>query len=87
MQTQNPVINNPLSSSRLRDARAILKVAFNPIAEILDGYLVPDEKMNAVIEYAMKILVDHKDMKPARIARKTVEYFKLKKKINEANKV
>lgn len=51
------------------------------ITEELDKLFIPDEKMEFVVEYAIKLLCSNKQMTDQRIVRKTAEYFKLKPKM------
>lgn len=57
------------------------------IGNLLDAYEVPKGKIEAVVTYYGTLLAKNKQMSNQRIVRKTVEYFKLKKKevVNEPN--
>lgn len=50
------------------------------IAAILDGYDVPADKIDDVVEYGITMQAKQPQMKVDRIARKIAEYFKLKLK-------
>jgi hypothetical protein len=68
-----------LRSANHAVARSQLDTAFRPVMDILDKYFIEENKMNEVIEYALKMLVNTRGgMKPARIARKTIDAYKLK---------
>lgn len=68
--------NSPLVNA----SRKKLSELFEPIKDEFLKYDIPDDKMEPVIDHAMRKLIADIDMKPARIARKTAEYFKLKLK-------
>jgi hypothetical protein len=67
--------------TKFERAKSQLEIRVWTVADILgrDGWIIPDEKMQAVFDFVTQTFVKHADMKPERVARKTVEYFKLKK--------
>jgi hypothetical protein len=63
-----------------KDARSIFDSIGNQVATALNAYDVPDDKIEAVVEFAIKTLAKNPQMTVGRIVRKTVEQFKLKGK-------
>lgn len=54
---------------------------FAPVIAELEKYEYSKDQMNPMIDFAMKLFVNHRDtMKPHRIARKTAEQFHLSKR-------
>lgn len=67
--------------SDLDRKKRIVKEAFNPYAQALDNaYLIPKDKEQQIVVFALNYFSKHQDMKPPRFAKKVAEYFKLKKK-------
>lgn len=58
--------------------KKMIDPAMAPIVAALDKYEIQDEKVVAIIEYALILFA--KKMKHSRIVRKTVEHFKLQAK-------
>lgn len=68
-----------MASPRLQAARDKLEAMFEPVTEQLKTYQLPPEKFQPIVDYAMQLLIKHINWRPERLARKTAEYFKLKK--------
>jgi hypothetical protein len=51
------------------------------IQKELEKYHIPDEKIEPVVEYAIKLLCSNAQMTDQRIVRKAADYFKLKPKM------
>lgn len=66
------------------DLRATARNAFNDrgnqIAAALDQFTVPDDKVESVVEYCIKLLAGNPHMKNQRIVRKAADKFKLVQK-------
>lgn len=69
-----------LTSVSKTEARAEFDRLGHLVQEELDKYLIPEIKLKQIVEYAIKTLLDNPNMKPARIARKTAEYYHLELK-------
>jgi hypothetical protein len=82
MEISKPMINgrHALQTAPQREARAEFDRLGKLIQEELDKYLIPEIKLKQVVEYAIKTLLDNPKMKPARIARKTAEFYHLEEK-------
>lgn len=78
-----------LAKSHIHKARALLKAEFEAIAKLLEVYeYADDEQFTEVHEYAFALKAKQAQMSNQRVARKTVEYFKLKKKpTDESNQL
>jgi hypothetical protein len=63
-----------------KEARSIFDSIGNQVATALNAYDVPADKIEAVVEFAIKTLAKNRQMTVGRIVRKTVEQFKLKGK-------
>ncbi|GAA4328500.1 hypothetical protein [Flaviaesturariibacter amylovorans] len=67
-----------LRNGALEQSRRTFNNAGQTVAEALAaGYLVPEEKLSKVVDYAIGMLAKNPRWAPAKIARKTAEYFKL----------
>jgi|GEM_PF-7022005 len=75
-------INNGFSIQEIQEQarRKAFKDMLQPAIDELDRYDIPEDKIQRVIDYTVDVAMHNPQMKPLRIARKTVEYFKLKLK-------
>lgn len=64
---------------KLQAAKNLLAELFKPVIKAFDAYIIPDGEEQKIIDHSLSILSKNATMKPERIARKTAEYFKLKK--------
>jgi len=73
--------------SHIHKAMALLKKEFEAIAKLLEVYeYADDDRFTSVHEYAFALKAKQAQMSNQRVARKTVEYFKLKlKPTDESN--
>lgn len=69
----------PEPESDYQKAKNILKTHAQDLINQLEAYEIPEEKMEAICDHAIGMKAKFPLMKNARIVRKTVEYFKLKK--------
>lgn len=68
-----------LAQANMIKARKALEILFEPIAEELKTYDIPEDKQQAAIDFAMQKMLSNPDWKAPKIVRKTVDYFHLKK--------
>ena len=68
-----------LANPRMKFFRDRLEYLFNPVATELKTYAIPEDKFQPVVDHAMQLLIKNIKWAPVKIARKTAEYFKLKK--------
>lgn len=72
-----PKYKNPA----LNAARFEFERRGNLVQAELNKYVIPDDKIESVVEYAIKTLCNQAQMSDKRIARKAADYFKLKPKM------
>ena len=68
-----------LANPRMKFFRDRLEDLFKPVATELKTYAIPEHKFQPVVDFAMGVLIKNIKWRPVKIARKTAEYFKLKK--------
>jgi hypothetical protein len=70
--------------SQQQAAKLIFDQSMKKIGEALDKYHISDEsKAHRIVDYAFSLRVNNVKWSEDRIIRKTIEYFKLKKKESE----
>lgn len=66
-------------TTKRQELMALAKDIMKPFVMKLEAYEIPDDKMEAVIDFATKTYARyHRHMKEARMLRKVVKEFKLK---------
>lgn len=69
--------------SDYQKARDILRVHAQDPINLLEAYEIPEEKMQAICDHAIGMKAKNSAMKNDRIVRKTVEYFRLTKAVEQ----
>lgn len=63
-------------------ARQVFEAKGAEFGELLEMYVIPDDKIEAIVDFGIKTLSKNPLMKVSRIVRKTVDQFKLHKRVH-----
>lgn len=72
-----------MAMSDYQKARDLLKAQAQDLINRLEAYEIPEEKMQAICDYAIGMKAKNPAMKNDRIVRKTAEHFKLVKAVEQ----